>query len=131
MVRSNGQQQEQERSNKPRPVQEFRDGTLKVTIWANPFDKGNSSGVIYNTTITKSWVDDGGSWHDTLSLGVEDLLRIPLLLTDAYRWIQDQRRRDREQERQVEGSGRQDRQSDESPGRPVVRPQQTGARRDR
>src|SRR5215210_660408 len=65
------------------PVHTIRQRNLKAAIWKNDTDKG----VIYNVTLTRSYRDDGGAWHDSQSFSYGDLMNVAKLLFDAHSFI--------------------------------------------
>lgn len=63
------------------PHATLRDGALKATIWANSTDEGQTR---YSITLTRSYTDAKGKWHDTNYLSRNELLRIAHLAHKAY-----------------------------------------------
>ena len=54
------------------PVHTVRHRRLKAAIWRNQTDKGS----MYNVTVTRSYKDKtSGQWHDSSSLGYDNLFR--------------------------------------------------------
>ena len=67
-----------------RPIHTFRHRSLKATIWRNQTDKG----ALYNVIVTRSYRDkDSGQWHDTHSLGYDDLMNVAALMHEAHAFI--------------------------------------------
>jgi hypothetical protein len=61
------------------PVHEIRHRNIKATIWENEI----ASGVIYNVTVSRSYRDEAGEWHDTNSFSFGDLMNLAKALYDA------------------------------------------------
>lgn len=75
-----------------RPVAEFRDSNLRVTIWPNTA----SDGVLrHNVILTRSY-QSNGKWIETPYLGRLDLQRAIKLLDRADDWIFNTASRERE-----------------------------------
>ena len=68
-----------------KPGHEIRVNGIRATIWANPTDKG----VRYNTTFERTY-RDGEEWKTTDSYGRDDLLVLPYVAKEAFRWIVSQ-----------------------------------------
>lgn len=75
------------------PTQTLRDGSLKATIWSNPNEKGH----FYSVTLTRSYTDAEGNWHETSSFSGSEVLRISRLADQAYGAMQALKREDRNQ----------------------------------
>jgi len=63
------------------PHTTLRDGALKATVWANSTDEGRTR---YSITLTRSYTDAEGKWHDTNYLSRNELLRMAHLAQKAY-----------------------------------------------
>jgi hypothetical protein len=63
-----------------RPVHEIRHRNIKATIWKNETPKG----PMYNVTVSRSYRDDAGEWHDSGSFGYSDLMNLAKALYDAH-----------------------------------------------
>jgi hypothetical protein len=85
---------EKPRGNKP--VHEIADGLLKAAIWQQD---GGEYGPQYSVTFRRRY-KDGEEWKDSHSYGHDDLLALGELARDAYRWIGQRRRADREARRE-------------------------------
>ena len=80
---------------KARPVAEFRNSNLRVTIWPNT----SGDGILrHNVILTRSYLSND-KWSETPYLGALDLQRARKLLDRADDWIFNTASR----ERQVEG----------------------------
>ena len=67
-----------------RPLHTVRHRSLKATIWRNQTDKGD----LYNVIVTRSYRDkEANQWHDTHSLGYDDLMNVVALLQQAHAFI--------------------------------------------
>jgi len=66
------------------PVHTVRHRNLKAAIWRNQTDKG----LMFNVTITRSYRDrESGQWHDTHSIGYDDLMNVAALMYEAHSYI--------------------------------------------
>ncbi len=54
------------------PTETLRDGSLKATIWKNEGEKG----AFFSVTLTRTYKDDAGNYHDSDSFSGSELLRI-------------------------------------------------------
>lgn len=95
--RSQSQQQQQQDAN--RPFKELRSSGLKAVIWRND----TSNGQMFNTQLVRVYRDDKDEWHETTSLGRDDLLLAAKLLDQAHTLImraeEDERQRQRDQQK--------------------------------
>ncbi|MCC7389417.1 MAG: hypothetical protein IT431_11680 [Phycisphaerales bacterium] len=80
--------------NANHPVDTLRDGSLKATIWRNEGEKGPH----YSVSITRTWRDEQGDYHDSDSFAGSELLRIARLANIAYDEIVIHRENDRKQQ---------------------------------
>lgn len=71
---------------KKKPAHKIPLGNIEAAIWANDTEK---NGVIFNTTIIRSY-KDGEGWKDTTSLRREDLPIAAKALDMAFAWIWEQ-----------------------------------------
>lgn len=78
-------------SNKP--IHTIRDGACKVSIWANP--KSEGEGVWYEVTPGRTYTDANNQAKTANSFSNGDILKIAQLLEEAYRWIRDQKAKER------------------------------------
>lgn len=69
-----------------KPVATIRDGSLKATIWGNPTDDGRTR---YSISLTRSYTDAEGKWHDTSFVNRGELLRFARLAEKAYDALAD------------------------------------------
>jgi hypothetical protein len=75
-----------------RPIHTVRHRNLKAAIWRNVTDKG----VIFSVVVTRSYRDKAtNQWHDTHSLGYDDLMNVVALLQDARAFIATQMAKER------------------------------------
>jgi hypothetical protein len=73
---------------------------LKLKIWEN---QSNDGRVWYNATLTRSYRDQSGQWHDTSSIDQRDLLEVAEMYRDAHAWVKQQARARATQQRQEAG----------------------------
>lgn len=69
-----------EQSTTNQPVETFRDGSLKATIWQNQ----GENGPYFTTTLAKTYEDRDGKLRDTFSFTGSELLRVAELARTAY-----------------------------------------------
>ena len=75
--------------NGNQPVHTIRHRSLKASVWRNE----TRTGPMYNVTLVRSY-KEGEEWHDTHSLGYDDLMNAAKLLYDAHSFITSQRSSD-------------------------------------
>jgi len=66
-----------------RPVHTLRHRRLKATIWRNETEKG----PMFNVTVVRSYRDGNGEWHDSQSIGYDDLMNVAALMYEAHGYI--------------------------------------------
>ena len=71
------------------PAHKIRIGTLQVTIWRIPSDKGDW----YSVTPTRAY-KQGNVWKQSDRLGFDDLLTMTKLFDLAHTWIMHQQQAD-------------------------------------
>jgi hypothetical protein len=70
-------------NNGNQPVQEVRDGGLRIAIFRNePKQEGDRPR--YSGKLTRSYRDAQGEWHDTEYLSGTEFLRAARLMEKAY-----------------------------------------------
>lgn len=74
-------------SSNNRPVHTVRHGRIKASVWVNQTQKG----PMYNVTLSRSYTDDKGEWHDSQSFGFDDLMTVAKCAFDAHTWISTER----------------------------------------
>jgi hypothetical protein len=79
-----------------RPAQTIRYGAIKATIWRNP----TRNGVMFSTTVTRSFKGEDEEWRESNSFGPSELPTVAKVLLDAHTWVQEQLTREREQARE-------------------------------
>ena len=62
------------------PLDTFRDGSLKATIWKRETD----GKPFYSVELTRSYTSKDGKWRDSSSFVGDELLRIARLAQIAY-----------------------------------------------
>lgn len=78
------------KASKNQPVHELRIGSIKAVIWAN---KVSNNGTMHNVVPVRIYRDDAGEWHETHSLGRDDLLVTAKVLDMAHSWILEAERK--------------------------------------
>ena len=72
------------RNSDNRPVHEIRHRNIRATIWRNTTGDGRS---MHNVTVSRSYRDDKGEWHDSTSFGFGELMNLAKALYDAHSFI--------------------------------------------
>lgn len=70
------------------PIETFRLGQIKATVWANR----NQNRTYYSVNITRSYTDQNGRWQDTGSLMVHHIPLVQKVLEHAYAYIYELQR---------------------------------------
>lgn len=77
-----------------KPVNEFRDGAIKVSVWKNEGEYG----PMYSVTCRRRYkAKAGDEWKDSYSYDADDALRLSKLLDLAHTWMLTQRQEQRGQ----------------------------------
>jgi hypothetical protein len=63
-----------------RPVHEVRHGRIRAAVWRNQTEKG----PMYSVTVTRSYKDAEGTWHDSHSFGFDDVLTVAKAMYDCH-----------------------------------------------
>ena len=63
-----------------KPVEVLRDGNLKASIFRNEGEKG----TFFSTTLSRTYTDERGNFHDSNVFTGTDLLRVGELARQAY-----------------------------------------------
>lgn len=77
---------EQKPRSANQPAHTIRLGLIKCVIWRNTVGNG---GVVYNVNLVRLYIDDARKWHETNSLGRDDLLLAAKVLDLAHSWIHE------------------------------------------
>jgi hypothetical protein len=78
-----------------RPIHEVRHGRIRAAVWRNQTEKG----PMYSVTVTRSYKDAEGAWHDSHSFGFDDALTVAKAMYDAHSFISAQISRERAEAR--------------------------------
>jgi hypothetical protein len=70
-----------------RPVHTVRHGRIKATVWVNQTQRG----PMHNVTLSRSYQDEEGNWHDTQSFGFDELMTVAKAVFDAHTFISNER----------------------------------------
>lgn len=104
MTQRNGTAQGRGRSQPPqevnRPFKELRSSGLKAVIWCNE----TTTGRMFNTTLVRVYKDEKGNWHETPSLGRDDLLLAAKLFDQAHTLIMREEEADRQRQREQQAA---------------------------
>lgn len=80
------QQQPAKPVNDNQPVHTVRHRNLKASVWRNDTERG----PMYNVLVVRSY-REGEEWHDSHSLGYDDLMNAAKLLYDCHSFITAER----------------------------------------
>jgi hypothetical protein len=84
-------------ANKPKankPVKEFSDGPIKVSVWRSEGEHGPR----YSVTCRRRYKDKAADeWKDSYSYGQDDILALAKLLDLAHTWMLEQQQQQRAQ----------------------------------
>lgn len=67
-----------------KPVETFRSGSVKATIWSNT---GDDNQVFYTATIARSYKDGNGEWKETQTYLAQHLADLQLVSGEAFKFI--------------------------------------------
>jgi hypothetical protein len=71
------------------PVHELKEGAVKAAIWA----RAGKNGRFYQASFVRLFKDDEtGEWRDSQSFGERDLENLAKVASQAYGWIQANKR---------------------------------------
>ena len=76
------------------PVEEFRSGAVRATIWRNEIPRDGETVVVHNIQIYRTYRDQDGEWHESSSFRERDLLDLDILRQEAARFLRLRRRSD-------------------------------------
>ena len=82
MTEDQNQQSAAKNSGKQKPVEEFRYGGVRASIWAHE----SKHGTIHTTKLSRSFMKND-DWEETEYLGVKDIYTAILALEDAARFM--------------------------------------------
>ena len=71
-------------TNGEKPSETLRDGAIKATIWRNETEKDGEKRAFFTADISRTYQDDKGDYHDSLSFSGNDLLQVSHLALKAY-----------------------------------------------
>ena len=69
-----------------KPEKKFNCGSISASIWANIKVVTGEKVKIYSVTINKAF-KEGEEWKYTNSFNIEDLPKVALVATEAYKYI--------------------------------------------
>ncbi len=79
-----------ENEKKNPPIQTFRLGQVKASIWCNrDFNQGNT---YYSVTLTRGYTDQNGDWKDTNSFKMQHIPLVLKVLEHAYDYMHELQR---------------------------------------
>ncbi len=69
-----------------KPEKKFSCGSISASIWANSKVVTGEKVKIYSVTINKAF-KEGEEWKYTNSFNIEDLPKVALVATEAYKYV--------------------------------------------
>ena len=69
-----------------KPEKKFNCGSISASIWANSKVVNGEKVKIYSVTINKAF-KEGEEWKYTNSFNIEDLPKVALVATEAYKYV--------------------------------------------
>ncbi len=86
-------QERQEPSVSRSPDYKVQYGRVQAAVWKREVDER----IIYSVSLTRSYKDRQDQWQRTTNLDEDDLLPGSMALSEAYKWVQQQRQHSREE----------------------------------
>jgi hypothetical protein len=81
------------------PDMTFEAGSCKASVFQNKVEIDGEEVIISKVSIWKRYMDKGGAWKNSQSFGVNDLLKLMVVVMKAYDFLTSRKRH---------GSGRSD-----------------------
>ena len=69
-----------------KPEKKFNCGSISASIWANTKTMHGETVKFHSVTINKAYME-GEDWKHTNSFNIEDLPKVALVATEAYKYI--------------------------------------------
>ena len=69
-----------------KPEKKFSCGSISASIWANTKVVNSETVKLYSVTIDKAY-KEGEEWKHTNSFNIEDLPKVALVSTEAYKYV--------------------------------------------
>ncbi len=69
-----------------KPEKKFSCGSISASIWANTKVANGEKVKFYSVTINKAY-KEGEDWKYTNSFNIEDLPKVALVATEAYKYV--------------------------------------------
>ena len=69
-----------------KPEKKFSCGPISASIWANTKVVNSETVKLYSVTINKAY-KEGEEWKHTNSFNIEDLPKVALVATEAYKYV--------------------------------------------
>lgn len=73
--------------SKEKPIAEFRAGKIKAAVWCHIQRSDDKDIKTYSVSITKSYRDNEGKWHETNTFFSDDLPRLCLVANQAFEFM--------------------------------------------
>ena len=90
-----------EKNDKQKPVARVQYGGIKAPIWEN---QTSDNRLFHSFSLTRSYRDESGEWHDTTSFRLNDVKDIEACVEDVYRWLRTTGRQRAQQHQQPDGA---------------------------
>ena len=71
-----------ENNNSNKPVKVYKAGVLSLSVWENLGDDGS---IMKSFTVQRAYKDKKDVWQHTNTLRSSDLLKLKVLIDEAYR----------------------------------------------
>jgi hypothetical protein len=68
------------------PEKKFRAGAIEASVWANEIEKEGVKRTVHNVNIQKNY-KDGEAWKQTSQFSVNDLPKVQLVASEAYKYL--------------------------------------------
>lgn len=75
-----------QQNEKPKPVKEFRAGTVSASVWRNEVQKDGQTILRYSVRIQKRFRKDDGSYENTEYYFPEELPKLQLCAQRAFEY---------------------------------------------
>ena len=69
-----------------KPEKKFNCGSISASIWANTRAVNGEAVTLHSVTINKAF-KEGDEWKYTNSFNIEDLPKVALVATEAYKYV--------------------------------------------
>ena len=70
-----------------KPIKKFVAFPVSASVWENTIKKDDKEIKVYNVSINKAYKDKEGNWKSTDSMGLADLPKVSLVVSEAYKYL--------------------------------------------